>query len=440
MQSPPEVVVTGLGVVSPIGIGRQAFWESLKTGRSGIRPLTLYPTDELPVRFGGQLEAFDPKQYVKPRKALKVMCREIATGFAAASLAVQDARLQRDAIDGDRFGVVFGSQMIYGDIPELEDLYRACTVEGKFDFGRFGRSFPSKMFPLWMLKYLPNMAACHIAIANDAHGPNNTIVLGGVSSLLALIEGAAVIQRGQADVMIVGGTGSRLELTGWMYRGFRGLSRCQGDPQAASRPFDANRDGAVQGEGAGAIVIESRQHAQRRGAAILASFIGSGRAAATGPGAEARSRAIVQTIRQCLVRSDVSVEQISHVNAHGLSCPEADPIEAAAIDRSLGKRPVTALKSYFGDLGPGGGAVELAGSLAAMAAGQIPGTRNYQVPDPGCPVDVVRGSGRERQPRAPYVLKLSQSGTGQAAAVLLRCHAGTSLADTSLADTSLAED
>lgn len=419
MNPSRQIVITGVGVISPIGIGREAFWQSLCAGRSGVAPLTLFDARSMPVSFGAELKQFDARQFVRPRKALKVMCREIQTAFSAAMLAVDDARLDTSQSVPERLGAVFGSQMFYGDVHDLEDLYRHCMVAGQFQFQRFGDAFPSHLYPLHLLKHLPNMAACHVAIALDARGPNNTIVLGEVSSLLALIEAWQILRRDLADVMIVGASGSRICLTAWMYRGDLRLSHRADDPAAASRPFDADRDGMVNGEGAAAIVLETRQHAEQRGANILAEVCGAGRSMDTGhEGPASLAAAIGRSIQQALQSAGVTGSDLSHVNAHGLSCPQADAQEAAAIRSLLGDVPVTALKSYFGNIGPAGGLVELVGSLLAQQAHQVPPTLNYCTPDPRCPLRVVHS--QPLPARAPYLLKLSQSGTGQTAALVVR--------------------
>ncbi len=419
MNPSRQIVITGVGVVSPIGIGREAFWQSLCAGRSGVAPLTFFDARSMPVAFGAELKDFDARQFVRPRKALKVMCREIQTAFSAAMLAVDDARLDTSQTPPERIGAVFGSQMFYGEIHDLEELYRHCMVDGQFQFERFGAEFPARLFPLYLLKNLPNMAACHVAIALDARGPNNTIVLGEASSLLALSEAWRIMRRDAADVMIVGASGSRICLTPWMYRGDLNLSHRAEDPAAASRPFDADRDGMVNGEGAAAIVLETREHAERRGATLLAEVCGCGISMDTGhEGDDSRAAAIRRSIHGALQSTGVEVSELSHVNAHGLSCPEADAQEAAAIRQLLGDVPVTALKSYFGNLGPAGGLVELVGSLLALAHRQVPRTLNYCTPDPRCPLNVVHH--RPWPAAEHYVLKLSQSGTGQTAALLVR--------------------
>ncbi|MCP4189330.1 MAG: beta-ketoacyl-[acyl-carrier-protein] synthase family protein [Planctomycetaceae bacterium] len=415
MDQSRQVVITGIGVVSPIGVGREPFWSSLRESQSGVTRLEFLAASESPVDIGAALKDFDGKQYIKPRKALKVMCREIQTACSAAAMAVADSGLEQADSDPDRKGAVFGSQMLYGAINDYEDLFRGSSPNGEFDFNQFGESFPNRMYPLWMLKNLPNMAACHIAIAHDARGPNNSIVLGEVGSLVALEEAVRVIQRDVADVMIVGGTGTRLELTGWIYRGALHLSRRNDQPTAASRPFDAQRDGMVNGEGAGALILESRQHAERRGAEILAVVHGFGNSFATDPSLQ--SQAIRNSIQNALKAAGADASDLGHVNAHGLSTLENDRAEATAIRDALGDVPVTAHKSQFGNLGAGGGAVELIGSVLALQHGEVPSTLNYENPDPGCPVNVIHGE--SQRVSKPLALKLSQSQTGQSVALLI---------------------
>jgi 3-oxoacyl-[acyl-carrier-protein] synthase II len=347
------------------------------------------------------------------------MCREIQTAFASAAMAVEDANLETSAVDSDRFGVVFGSQMFYGDVSELEEVYRHSIVDGQFHFSRFADRIIADMYPLWMLKYLPNMAACHIGIAYDARGPNNTIVQGEASTLLALVECVSVIQRGDADVMITGGTGTRLNLTAVMYRGDSNLSHRGDDPTRASRPFDRGRDGMVNGEGAAAFVLESRAHAEGRGAEILCHIPGHSRAFDVSRNGQHRSEAAIErTISQALSLAQIEAIEIGHVNAHGVSTIEDDAQEAAAISKVLGTTPVIAPKSYFGNLGGGAGAVEMVASVLSLVEGQIPPTLNYDDPDPLCPINVVHGE--PLQTVASSALVLNQSSTGQAAAAVLK--------------------
>jgi 3-oxoacyl-[acyl-carrier-protein] synthase II len=413
MDPAREVVITGLGVVSPIGVGYEAFWSSLLQRQSGVGPITLFDARLMPVAFGAELKDFDAKLYVKPRKALKVMCRELQTGVAAANLAVEHAELAPGQVTPERIGTVFGSEMFYGDVQDLVDVYQASREGSEFSFARYAAEFPSRMYPLWMLKNLPNMAACHVAIAQDARGPSNTIVSGEVSGLLALIEAVRIIERDLADVMIVGATGTRIGLTGWIYRGDLGLSHRSDNPQGASRPFDADRDGMVNGEGAAALVVETRDHARRRGANVLASIVGGASFTATRRDVPSFCRALQLSLQAALAQAGWRRGDVGHVNAHGLSGLEADEAEALAIREALGDLPVTALKSYFGNVGPAGSLLELIGSVLALQHDRIPVTLNYTTPDPRCPVRVVHDDPLEN--RIASALKISFSSTGQAA-------------------------
>lgn len=415
-----EVVITGLGVVSPIGMEKTPFWNALIEGRSGVREITSFDASLLASSFGAEIEDFDAKAYVKPRKSLKVMCREIQTGFSAGAMAMADAGLEATTVDPDRLGVVYGSEMFYADPKDLKKAFAAsCDESGDFQIGNWGSTGMNRLNPLWMLMYLPNMVACHLGIAYDGRGPNNTITVGDASGLLAVIEAAEVLQRGHADCMIAGGVGTRLNLTSIVYRDSTYLSQRKDDPASACRPFDLSRDGTVNGEGAGAIVLETRDHARRRGANILASLSGWGRAfESVTPGEPYEGRGIRQAIQLALQSADATPQDIGHVNAHGLGTQHGDRAEAAAIHAELGDTPVTALKSYFGNLGTGGSVVELVASVQSMQHDVVPKTLNYSTPDPDCPIEVVAGDHLRTKQSAS--LAISYSGTGQAATVLLR--------------------
>jgi len=421
-----EVVITGVGVVSPIGIGRAAYQAALAAGRSGVRRITLFDPSELAVDFAGEVDSFDPKVYVRPRKSLKVMSREIQFGFTAADQALADAHLtstddsdsNAPAVDPDRLGVVFGSDMIYCEPEELIAAYRACLNDGQCDFSRWGTHALSEMYPLWLLKYLPNMAACHVGIALDARGPNNTITLGDVSSLVAIAEAASIIERGWADVMIAGGSSGRVNAGLWPFRNPALLSHRRDDPAGACRPFDAARDGMVLGEGAAAFVLEDRRHAEARRATIHATLLGSGNTFQTPTTfTEGSPDGLIRAIEQALARSNLSPADIGHVNANGLGTPLHDRLEAQAIHRVLGDVPVTALKSYFGNLGAASKAVEIVASLTTLQSGWIPPTRNFQSIDPACPINLVHGQTRPSARRS--ALLISQAIQGQSVAMVV---------------------
>lgn len=415
--SSEQVVVTGLGVVSPIGIGLESFWSSLVEGRSGIRPLKSFDASLLPIRFGGEVLDFDPKQRVRPRKSLKVMSRDIQLAFAAADEAFTHANIAAGAIDPERFGVVFGSDLIQPDPLEAAAGYRRSTVDGVFDFSLWGDGAMQEVYPLWMLKHLPNMPACHIGIAFDARGPNNTITLGEVSSVSAIGEAFRVIARGQADLMLAGGTGVRVHPTSMVRNSAAEASRRNDDPAGAARPFDAEREGEVFGEGAGATVLESRRAAQRRGATILARVVGYGSAFGRGPSGGTTSLAVAQSIERALADAGLSPADVGFVAAQGRGTRRDDASEAQGIRSALGDVPVTVPKSYYGNVGSGGGALDFAAVVAALHAGRVPATLNYSTPDPECPVSVVHG--KPQTLAKPTAIVLSQTPMGQAVALVI---------------------
>ena len=414
-----EVVITGMGIVSPLGIGPAAVWEALVAGRSGVRPIQSFDASGCGVRFGGEVPDFDAKAFVRPRKSLKVMSREIQFGFAAADMALQDAGFTAEIVAPERIGVVFGADPIYSELAEIATVYRRSIVEGKFEYDRWAPSAMSEIYPLWMLKYLPNMTACHVAIAHDARGPNNTMMLSEVSSLLAVGEAMRIIESGRADMMVTGAASCfRLHPTPSMFRSEALLSRRNDDPAGACRPFDADRDGMVNGEGAAAFILESRQHAERRGARLLARILAeASRFEPRREGNAPEGTAIASSITAALAAANRQPADLGYVSANGFSTIEHDRAEAKAIHQTLDGVPVTAPKSFFGNLGAASGAVEMAVSLLALGNGVVPPTLNYARPDPECPVDVVHGGMQESS--RPIVLLLSQTVSGQAAALML---------------------
>ncbi len=273
-KSPRRVVITGLGVISPLGLSADALWDALSNSRSGIAPITSMPTEKLPIHSGaeareftGDIEQFGPMDKAIQRairKGQKLMCREIEMGVAAAQLALSDANLTADKRDTHRTGVIYGSDYIMTMPEEFNEGIRRCTGEdGKFRFDNWAEQGLPQVNPLWLLKYLPNMPASHIAIYNDLQGPNNSLTLREASSCAALSEAFCTITRGHADAIVVGATGSRIH----PFRTLHALTQEvlateRTDPTTMSRPFDADRDGAVVGEGAAALILEEAEHAQ----------------------------------------------------------------------------------------------------------------------------------------------------------------------------------
>lgn len=417
-----RAVITGVGVVSPVGVGNDDFWRNLIGGRSGIS--SRRGGGPFPCKLAAEIAEFEPLRYLKQRKLLKVMSRDIQLGVSAASLAVSDARLTVGSVDPDRLGVVFGAGRISSPPQELADAAAQCLRDdGTFDFSLFGEECLSRISPLWLLPQLPNMPAAHVAIEHDARGPNNTITCREASPLLALAEAMHTIERGAADAMIVGGCGSavqpadlaRLALT-------ENVSRSD-DPTTACRPFDVDRDGCVLGEGAAAFVLEEYEFARRRGAPVYAEVL-----AATGgcdgnqDAAESGGLGLVRAVQAALTRAAIGPHEIGHINAHGKATRRDDLVEAGACHRALGvvaeTIPVTGLKSYFGTFDAGAGAVELAGSVLALRHGLLPYTLNHNRPDPHCRLNVVHHEPLALRSRT--ALAINRTAMGQSAAAVIR--------------------
>jgi len=423
MTLPPRrTVITGLGVVTPVGQGPAAFWESLIAGRGGIGPITAFDTAALPVHFGGEIRDFDPRDYVdkSERKRLKMMVRTIQFAVAAARLAADDARLDGTPLDPQRFGVVFGAGTIPGDLADLGPLARACfdPAGERVDFLRWGRDGLPLVPPTWLLSHVPNMVSCHVSILHNVQGPCNTVTQTDVASLLALGEARRALRRGRADLFLVGGGDTRINPISYARQSlFAPLSRRNDAPDRACRPFDRQRDGLVLGEGGGAVVLEDLEHARRRQAPIYAEVAGFGSAFDRGRSGSGLARAVEAALADARIRP----EALDHVNAEGGSTPEGDAREARGLRLALGSAgatvPVFAGKSYFGSLGAASGTVELAASLLALRHGTLPGTRNYEEPDPACPVTVSR---RPRAVQRPCFLKIGFTEMGQCAAVVCR--------------------
>lgn len=413
-----EVVITGLGVVSPIGIGCDRFWSSLVEGRSGVRPIRKFDVSAMPVRIGAEVEDFQPAAYVARRKSLKLMSRDAQLGVAASTLACRDAGLCPGAVDPERLGVVLGADRVSLNPHECESIYRACLAGRGFDF-RHWREGMERTFPLLFLKVLPNIIASHVAIEHDARGPNNTMHQGDLSALLAVYEACRTIERGAADVMIVGGASSQINPFDWVRHCVMGiLSRREDDPAAVLRPFDAGRDGQVLGEGAAVLILESRRHAEARRAEIRARVLGA--ATTVHPRVNGNGGswvALARAMADALARAGVEADELGHVNAHGLSTVEDDRLESRALAEVVPNVPVFAPKSYFGNLGAASGAVEMAASVLALESGLVPATLNYEKPDPECPIRPIAGG--PMRLRSTTAMMVNWTKMGQATAVVI---------------------
>ena len=437
LHSERRVVITGLGLVCPLGIGPEPYWSALAEGRGGVGRIAAFPVAGLPNDVGGEVRGFEPKALAMPKhkkalaKSLRVMARDIQLAVAAAEMAIVDAGLADGGVDPTRIGVDLGAGLISSDLDELAPAIHLSTrPDGGFDYRVYGQDGVEAIEPLWMLKYLPNMPACHISILNDCQGPSNSITEAEAASNVAIGEACRIIGRGRADVMIAGGADSKIHPLSLVRMSLLDqMSRWSGDPAGACRPFDARRDGWVPGEGAGILILEERGHALARGARIYGEVLGFGSACdgVPGGGLDPEGLGTELAIRAALRDAGIEPERIGHVNAHGAATVASDLAEARAFRRVFGGDgrgvPVTALKGYMGNLVSGCGAVELIGSLLGVNRGLIPPVLNCDDPDPACALDLVRGGPRPTD--NPVFLTTNLTRHGQAAALVVRGHPGS---------------
>lgn len=439
------VVITGVGIVSAIGIGQEAFFAALLEGCSGIRSLAdrtdgdATPAADDPIDgvwIGAPVVDFQPKQYVKPRKALKVMCREIQTAFASAHLAVEHAGLA-DSIpasdDGvvapNRLGAVYGSEIFFNPPEELAESIRACLdEEGNLHPGRFGEAARREVMPLWMLKYLPNMPACQVGISINSQGPNNSLVLGDVSGPAALLEAESYLSRSIADVVLVGATGTRIGATRMLYhRDSPTAMKGRYAIEDVSRPHDEQAPGVVGGEGAASLVVETASSAKQRGAKVLATVLAVASRFSPSPAltGEKRSRdlqptssrqasaAITLAIQAVLEQAGITAQQVGLIVSHAMGDPQADAGEAAAIAQIGLDCPVVAAGASLGHTGAASGMIELAIGALAIANNTVPPTRHPDVNSQ------IRFCAAPEPLASPVVLCLTHTTEGNATAVLL---------------------
>ena len=427
-----RVVVTGLGVVAPNGIGKEAFWSACLSGKSGVGPIRTFDASQHPVKVAAEVPEFDLMPFVPPahRKSTKIMGRAARFAVAAAGLAVTDSGLQLSREDPERVGVVMGTGVIPMDLPEVAPLIAsACGEDGKLRCDALGKAGSSALFPLWILKYLPNMTAAHISLIHGAQGPNSTITTACAAGTQAVGEAFRLIARGDADLMLAGGSDSRIDpLLMLAYSALGALSQGTRPAEQVSRPFDGQRDGFVLGEGAGVLILEELERARGRGAMIYAEVLGLGSSfdayAVTKPDPAAGGAA--RAIRWALQEARVDAHDVDYINAHGTSTRLNDQMETMAVKQVFNGAaealPMSSIKSMIGHLIGAAGAVEAVALALTLRDGVLPPTINQTTPDPVCDLDYVPNSARE------YPVRIGVSTSfgfgGQNAALVMRRFVG----------------
>ena len=427
-----RVVITGLGIVCPLGLSLDDFWTALVEGRSGIGPLDAFDSRGIPLHhaaqarvFTGEIDNFGPLDGEKKkaiRKGCKVMCRESQMAVAAAQRALHDSAAASHH-PPERFGCVFGSDYML-TLPEdfTASVAKCRGADGGFDFDRYATDGMPQLTPLWLLKYLPNMPASHIAIYNDLRGPSNSLTLREAAGHLAVGEAVVTIQRGAADIMVAGATGTRVHPMKTVHAiQSEEVATGSDDPTGWSRPFDKHRRGMVLGEGSAVLILEELSHAQARGATIYAEVIGHAARTATAQGGQGRLRtAVGHAMRRALQMAEVSPAGIGHIHAHGLSTVAGDRAEAEAIHDAIGPAastiPTVAAKSHFGNLGGGSGLVECIGSILALRHGELFPLLNHETNDEACPIRPARRG----DPAGDVFISTSVTPQGQAGSLVMR--------------------
>lgn len=429
MDNPRRVVVTGMGVVSPIGVGLDAFWSALVSGTSGIGPLTRFDVANYPTQIAAEVKRdFDPGAFVEDRKTLKFMGLNSQFAVAAGRMVLEDSGLGPGHYAPERFGVSMGASRGYlaGSFAELlknTRLLEDPTRRGRLNVPAYIRGALKSLHPLDFVASLPNMPAAHLARLANAHGINRTILTTCAAGTQAIGDAARIIQRGDADVMLAGGADSMIHPLGML--GFNLLDALSTNNAAgprACRPFDAKRDGFVMGEGAGMLLLESLRHARDRGARIYGEVLGFG---ATSDAYRLTDeppdgRGAVAAIERALADARLTPGQVDYINAHGTSTTLNDKIETTVIKRIFGEAarriPVSSTKSMTGHLMAAAGGVEAIVCLLAIARGIVPPTINYEEPDPECDLDYVPNRAR---PHPVRVAMSNSFGFGGQCAVLI---------------------
>lgn len=421
-----RVVVTGMGMVTPLGRDLESTWQALLAGRSGVGRITLFDAETFPTRIAAEVRDFDLAGYVADAARWAEYSRNTQFALAAAQMAVDDSRLNdHGALDRTRFGVYLGSGEGQQDFPRFVDLVNQAFRDGKVDTAVFTRLGLTKLHPIREAEQEPGTPAGHLAVQFGARGPNANCLTACAASSQAIGEAVELIRRGDADVILSGGTHSMIHPFG--VTGFNlltALSTRNDEPTRASRPFDRDRDGFILGEGAGMLVLEEREHARARGATIHGEVIGYGSTADAFRITDSHDegRGAIACMREALADAGIEPSDVDYINAHGTSTSVNDSIETLAIKKTFGEAayqvPISSTKSMMGHLIAAAGSVEAIVCLLAIRDRIMPPTANLENPDPDCDLDYIPHEARRKA--VDVALSNSFGFGGQNIALILR--------------------
>ena len=430
-----QIVITGLGAISPLGIGADSMWQGLLEGKCGIDRIKAFDPAGFTCQIAGETPDFKIRNHVPKshRKALKLMSRDIELSVIAANEAIADSGFVTKATDPDNINIApeqmainIGAGLISCDLVELATPVAKSISAGNFDIRKWGTDGLDFMTPIWLLKYLPNMLACHIGIIHDIRGPSNSITCGEAGAHLAIAEAAQVIARGDAQMAVAGGCEAKVNPLIMLRQCLlkRTADNYNDKPKAACRPFDADASGSVFGEAAGIVVLEDKQNALDRGAKIYAELVGTGSSTdlnAVYENLEPDGKGIEIAIEQALKEANISAADLDLIIPHGTGIPADDLAEAKAIERILGdavsKVPVWPTKSMLSNTGAASGGLDVIAAASAISEGKFGPAVNCENKAEGCNLNILK---EPTEKPLKYVLCCSYTFGGQIAALILK--------------------
>jgi len=430
-----RVVITGLGAITPLGLTVSDMWMGLCAGRVGIDKITSFDPVGFSCKLAGQVPDYNIRKYVPKahRKAVKLMSRDIELAVLAANEAFVNAGFITKGIDPEninvnpeRMSLNLGAGLISCDLVELAPAVAASVTDGRFDLHKWGKEGLELVTPLWLLKYLPNMLACHIGIIHDIQGPSNSITCAETSAHLAIAEAVQIIARGDSDIALAGGAEAKVNPMIMIRQCLlkRVTSENNDEPASACRPFDADAKGSVFGEAAGVVVLENLENAERRGAKIYAEVAGIGHSNSINPAyehIEPDGKGIEIAIKKAIADAQIEPEDLDLIIPHGTGIAADDLAEAKGIQTVLGKAVTKAAvwptKSMLSNTGAASGAVDVIAAVCSMADSKIPAAKNCEQKADGCNLNIAN---QPQEKNIRYALCCSYTYGGQTAAIVLK--------------------